>query len=270
MRRILYLITLLLLFCAACVSAEEMISPVHEKKPVNNGEDMTRPLWRFDARYMFQAYNPGCHSHTFTPRLDMPLQLAKKWQLYLRVDGPFEMNNEKGPTNPNKYYKFGASDLLTQALLIYDFDKRWSWGAGSQVVFPTARPIQLGQESYQLRPINGIRCMLPEISDGSFFLLGLRYAIDCGGFDGRHYWNEFQISPELNVMFPKGWFVTLFPSPDIRISFENSGKLFLPLNIMVGKMFGEKMIMSTEFGFPMINDYYVYDFKMETRIGFFF
>ena len=131
--------------------------------------------------------------------------------------------------------------------------------------------LQVGniQLSYESEAV-GAAQPLPEISDGSFFLLGLRYAIDCGGFDGRHYWNEFQISPELNVMFPKGWFVTLFPSPDIRISFENSGKLFLPLNIMVGKMFGEKKIMSTEFGFPMINDYYVYDFKMETRIGFFF
>jgi hypothetical protein len=39
---------------------------------------------------------------------------------------------------------------------------------------------------------------------------------------------------------------------------------------MVGKMVTRSMVASVEIGVPIVNDYEVYDFKLEARIGFFF
>ena len=39
---------------------------------------------------------------------------------------------------------------------------------------------------------------------------------------------------------------------------------------MVGKMINKSVVGSIEVGVPIIDDYRVYDFKLETRLGFFF
>jgi hypothetical protein len=38
----------------------------------------------------------------------------------------------------------------------------------------------------------------------------------------------------------------------------------------VGKSIGKGLVTSVEVGVPIINDYRIYDFKMEARISFFF
>jgi hypothetical protein len=39
---------------------------------------------------------------------------------------------------------------------------------------------------------------------------------------------------------------------------------------MVGKMLTRALVGSVEIGFPIIDDYRVYDFEMEWRLGYFF
>ena len=50
----------------------------------------------------------------------------------------------------------------------------------------------------------------------------------------------------------------------------DKGKWFVPFNAMVGKMVNKSTVASLEVGVPIVNDYQVYDFKIEGRIGFFF
>ena len=42
------------------------------------------------------------------------------------------------------------------------------------------------------------------------------------------------------------------------------------IQAVVGKMLTKNLVGSVEIGFPLIEDYHVYDFKMEWRLGFFF
>jgi hypothetical protein len=39
---------------------------------------------------------------------------------------------------------------------------------------------------------------------------------------------------------------------------------------MVGKLLRRSIVASLEIGVPIVNDYQVYDFKLEGRVGFFF
>ena len=78
------------------------------------------------------------------------------------------------------------------------------------------------------------------------------------------------MDPLFNVNLPQQWFVTLFPSSDIRLNLLDGGKLFLPFNAMVGKLVTRAIVASVEIGVPIVNDYKVYDFKLEARVGFFF
>jgi hypothetical protein len=69
--------------------------------------------------------------------------------------------------------------------------------------------------------------------------------------------------------------VNLYPSSDIRYNFAakrpgDSGRWFLPFNFMVGKMVTRSIVASIEIGVPLVDDYQVYDFKLEARVGFFF
>ena len=81
------------------------------------------------------------------------------------------------------------------------------------------------------------------------------YDFDFAGDEDRQHQSELQFAPLFNINLPQQWFVTLFPSSDIRINLMDDGKLFLPFNIMVGKMVTRSIVASVELGVPMVNDY---------------
>ncbi len=77
------------------------------------------------------------------------------------------------------------------------------------------------------------------------------------------------------MWLPNYWFINLFPSPDIRYNLgekgkKDSGRWFIPANALLGKMLSKDMVATFEVGVPLVNDYNVYDFKCEMRLGFFF
>jgi hypothetical protein len=65
--------------------------------------------------------------------------------------------------------------------------------------------------------------------------------------------------------------VTFYPSNDIRINFGDpisgqTGRLFLPLDMSIGREVTDSLTISLEAGVPIINDYPVYNFKTELRM----
>lgn len=79
----------------------------------------------------------------------------------------------------------------------------------------------------------------------------------------------------MNIALPDHWFFEFYPNSDIRYNFEekrpgDKGRWFVPLDLMIGKMLNESTVVSVEISFPLLNDYQIYDFKTEFRIGFFF
>jgi hypothetical protein len=133
----------------------------------------------------------------------------------------------------------------------------------------------MGSGKYQALPTAVLRVTTPEVTKGSWFALLGRYDVSFAGYEDRAERKEIQLAPTFNLSLPQSWFVTLNPSSDIRYNLADqrpgdTGRWFVPFNFMVGKMLSPSIISSVEVGFPIINDYRVYDFKIEGRIGFFF
>jgi len=144
-------------------------------------------------------------------------------------------------------------------------------GAAIRIIAPTGAP-DLTSGKWQALPIVGVRYMLPELSEGSFFTGLARYDVSFAGDPSKRNISNLQIAPTLNIMLPDHWFVTFYPDPDIRINYGDpiagqTGRLFLPMDFLVGRDLTKTITMSLEIGVPMIKDYPVYDFKTVTRLN---
>ena len=100
----------------------------------------------------------------------------------------------------------------------------------------------------------------------------LRWAVSFAGDPSRRNINEPQIAPTLNIALPERWFVTFYPSNDIRINYGDpvagqTGRLFLPFDAAIGRNITDRVTAYLEMSVPMISNYPVYKFKTELRIS---
>ena len=246
----------------------------------NNGQDFTRPQDLFQVRYLYQtAVGTGSAPGTFrqvttdtvTLRSDVKFDIASQWQLVMRGDLPFTDKNPLTADNPNGDTVHGLGDASLQAALVRQIDARWAAGAGVRVIAPTGAD-DLTSGKWQSMPIAGVRYMLPELSQGSFFLALFRYDVSFAGDQTKKNISNLQFAPELNINLPDRWFITFYPSTDIRINDGDpisgqTGRLFLPADVMIGHNLTKDVVMSLEVGVPIIKDYPVYNFKTHIRFN---
>ena len=268
--------TLVLAFLSLAFSVSATASEVGENQQINNGQDITRPLSRVDARYQYQLLKEGRSKNIFTFRSDRPIVLSEHWGIGLRADLPLDLTNKVAADEPEGDLRFGLGDVLGQILLARKFNDQWAAAAGTQFIFPTGSTGQMGDGKYQVVPTVGVRRSLPGVSNGTFAAFLMRYAVDYAGSSKRSSISTLEMAPMFNWMLPRDWFFTAFPSPDIQINFQDKGAVFLPFDIMIGKTIPRKAVFSVELGFPMYHsgdlaDFYTtYEFKMEARVGFFY
>ena len=236
----------------------------------NNGEDLTRPPAQFDFRYEFEAKADDVWQDTFTLRVNRPFSLGEGWKIGTRLDIPFVLTNKSSSDNPDGKGTLGFGDVLIQAVLIDEFTNRWAAGLGPRLLVPTSGQDQFGTGKIQLGPIGGVRYSLPEISEGSFVELVVRYARDVGGQPGRSHINRLRWSPTYNVNLPQKWFITFFPSQDVEINFGDNNKWFFPMDFLVGKHLSSRTLISLEASVPLIKQYDAYHFKLQARLAFTF
>lgn len=239
---------------------------------INNGQDITRPVTRVDVRYQFVNVPHGYHQDIYTLRSDGAIKLSSKWEIALRGDIPTVYGDVPAGDNETAKMQFSLGDIVTQAVPVYILNERIGFGAGVQLLWPTATNDQSGTGKYVVMPLAGMRISLPEISNGSFFLPYARYEVSYAGSSQRNDINKLQFAPCLNVMLPKKLFVVLWPDPEIAYDFEQNAWT-IPANFMIGKMFAKNIVGSIECFIPMFEDKdYVrpYNFKTEARMGFFF
>ncbi len=246
----------------------------------NNGQDFTRPETLFQLRYLYQT-KPGAGAAQGTTRevtsdnvilrADYQFALAPQWKIALRTDLPFDTKNPISNDNPTGNYLHGLGDADFQAAILHDFDARWAAGIGARLIAPTGDD-NLTSGKWQALPLAGFRYMLPEVSSGSYFIALARYDVSFAGDPTKRNISNLQLAPEFNIALPNHWFFTFYPNPDIRINYGDAitgqtGRLFLPLDVMLGRNLTKDIIASIEVSVPIIKDYPVYNFKTEARFN---
>jgi hypothetical protein len=237
------------------------------EEPLNNDEDFTRPLARFDFRYQFQDKSNGVEQSAFTLRLQQPIPLSSDWELATRADLPFVLNDGTSSDNPSGETRFGLGDFLTQFVLVNTVTERFAYGVGLRTLYPTATQDQFGSGRYRLIPLVGVRGFLSEISLGTFFQPIVRYDFDVGGDDRRKHVSQLQFSPTFNLVLPHRWFVTLYPAQDIVLNNLGGHRWFVPADFLVGRNISKVTVASIEVSIPIVKQFTLYDFKLEGRIS---
>jgi outer membrane putative beta-barrel porin/alpha-amylase len=246
----------------------------------NNGQDFTRPETLFQLRYLYLT-KPGTGATEGTARevtsdnvilrADYQFALAPQWKIALRADLPFDTKNPISNDNPTGNYLSGVGDADVQAAILHDFDARWAAGIGARLIAPTGDD-NLTSGKWQAMPLAGFRYMLPEVSKGSYFIALARYDVSFAGDPAKKNISNLQLAPELNIALPNHWFFTFYPNPDIRINYGDAvtgqtGRLFLPFDVMLGRNLTKDVVASIEVSVPIIKDYPVYNFKTEARFN---
>ena len=204
------------------------------------------------------------NEHAFRPDRGA-VQAPPQWELNFRTEIPVVWTNGVTPENPTGATVSGFGNVLAQAWIVHDLDQRWAVALGGQLITPTSTN-SVSTDAWEQVTGFVVRAMLPEISSGSYFAPQVRYGIDFEGNDDGRMLRQLRIAPTLNINLPHDLFFTLYPSPDIRLNYgtpvwNQTGRLFLPLNFLIGWKPTDHTVVSAEFGIPIIKDFPVYTFK---------
>jgi hypothetical protein len=247
----------------------------------NTGNDLFRPpanLFQMMDQYRTapgSGSTPGSTrdvtTETLNLRMDHSLDLAPKWILALRADVPLLAKNPLTSDNPDGGYVGGFGDADVQAVIIHNLDQRWTVGFGARLITPTGDDM-LGSGKWQIMPGGGFRYALWEISPSSYFEPLVRYDVSFAGDPTKKNISNLQFAPTLNIGLPDRWFLSFYPSPDIRFNYGDpitgqTGRLFLPFDVRVGRQLSNNIALSFELGVPIIKDYPVYNLKTQVRLN---
>ena len=247
----------------------------------NTGNDLFRPPSNlFQMMYNYRTA-PGSGStpgstrdvttDTLNLRIDHSLDLAPQWILALRADLPLLAKNPVTSSNPEGDYFSGVGDADVQAVIIHNLDQRWTVGFGARLITPTGGDT-FGAGKWQIMPVAGVRYALWEINSSSYFEPVVRYDVSFAGDPTRRNISNLQFAPTFNLGLPDRWFLTFYPSADIRINYGDpitgqTGRLFLPFDARIGRQLSKNVALSFELGVPIIRDYPVYNLKAEVRLN---
>ena len=199
-----------------------------QDQDANTGNDLFRPPANlFQMMYDYKTA-PGSGSapgstrdvttETLNLRMDHSLDLAPLWILALRADLPLLAKNPISSSNPEGNYFGGVGDADVQAIIIHNLNQRWTIGFGGRLITPTGGDT-FGSGKWQIMPAAGFRYALWEISSSSYFEPVVRYDVSFAGDPTRRNISILQFGPTFNLGLPDRWFLTFYPSPDIRINY---------------------------------------------------
>ena len=246
----------------------------------NAGEDFFKPPNLFQMMTYYRTAprssitngsTTSVTTETFKLRHDHSFDLAPTWALILRSDLPLLARNPVSSSNPDGDYLYGVGDVDLQAVIFHNLSQRWAVGFGARLYAPTGGNT-LGTGKWQIMPIVGARYALWEINSSSFFEPIVRYDASFAGDPTKKNISNLQFAPALNIGLPDRWFITFYPSADIRINLGDpitgqTGRLFLPFDARVGRKLSDNVSLSFELGVPIIKDYPLYNIKTQVRLN---
>jgi len=237
----------------------------------NTGQDITRPVRRFDIRYQYVNFPRGADRNIVIFRTDQPFRMSKRWIIDTRLDVPLMCGKAAYPGRRYKHNQFALSDIFTQFIATYYASQRWAYGVGIRLLWPTAYRQNDGLGKYIANPLVGAHVCLPEISPGSFFECGVLYAFDYAGKRDYKHISRIGFWPTFHVMLSQRNFITLYANQEIVYDFVADGFMW-PFDITLGRMIGRSLVASIEAFIPMFrsHNYKPWDCRVEARIGIFF
>lgn len=244
-----------------------------ESLRANNGFDVTRPQSSFEVRGLDQT---SSNDTSKTNKAQMLLRVESKipldvdWRLGVLAQVPLVQKTTTDFETQSVDHEFGLGDAIFQVVVAHAIDERWAFGVGARVSVQTGAD-SLGSGEWQVMPALGVRYMLFELGQDSYFVPSMRYALSIPGNPGARRISEPQIAPTLNIDLPGPFFITFYPSHDIRINYGapiagQTGRLFLPFDALVGARLTDKVQLSFEGSVPIVKAYPVYNFKAEARL----
>ena len=161
---------------------------------------------------------------TFKLRGDYAFDLSPDWQFVVRGDLPYLAKDPVNSVNPDGEFIYGLGDADVQGTIIHTFDSRWKAGAAVRLITPSGDwDNGLGSGLWRVQPAAGFRYSLPEISSGSYFEPFARYDQSFAGDPAKKEISNLQFAPFVNFSLPDRFFLSLYPSPDIRWNFGPAG-----------------------------------------------
>ena len=239
-----------------------------ERHDVNVGQSVAHPLSRFDLRARYMAFEGDSEAEIVEARLEHPVSLDAGWTLNTRVVVAGWVTNLSSHDNRRGDYSAGIGDLSTQLFLIAPTAGKTTLGFGLRNNFPTAGADQFGRGKYRVAPLLVVQRSANWISPGSFYGLGIRNDFSIAGDHGHRKVNELQLVPIVTVLLPQQSFVTLFP--EIVIDWELDNRVFVPLDLEVGRKYAANQAASLRMQLPLVNDLHNYEWTMELRWSLFF
>jgi len=259
------------------VSAGQEAAGGQDKAPEstheNNGFDVTRPQSSFEVRGLDQTSSNDTsktNKAELLLRVESKIPLDVAWRLGVLAQVPLVQKTTTDFEPQSVEHEFGLGDAVFQAFVAHDINERWAFGVGARVSAQTGAD-SLGSGEWQVMPGLGVRYMLFELGPDSYFVPTMRYAVSVPGNPGARRISEPQIAPTLNIDLPGPFFITFYPSHDIRINFGapisgQTGRLFLPFDALIGARLSDKVQLSFEGSVPIVKEYPVYNFKVEARL----
>ena len=257
----------------AHAAAQQSGTPI---PPDNTGSDSLKPPHNlFQMAYQYETTQGSENTRKVTNdtlhlRLGHLTKLTPPWGLVLRAALPLVTNNPISSGNPDGTYVAGVGDAYVQSLFIHDASGRTAVGFGARLILPSGGD-DFGSGKWQLMPIVGMRAALPEINSSSYLEPRVRFQASVAGDPMKKNIRNLQFAPTFNLGLPDHWFITLYPSYDIRVNLEDTtgqkGRLFLPFDAWAGRKLSKHSTLSIEVGVPIIRDYPVFDFETEIRLN---
>ena len=209
-----------------------------ESDSTNNGGDITRPQNSFETRLNDQtSASPTSQTNrdTLILRLNSKVTLDNGWKLAMLAQVPVETVSTVTFDPLGSDQVFGIGNAVFQSILAHAINERWAFGVGARLV---ARSVSddVGNGKWQIMPGFGVRYSILEWGTDSYFVPAVHYAMSFAGDPSARRISEPQIAPTLNIDLPGRWFLTFYPSYDIRINFGapkagQTGPLFLPFDV---------------------------------------
>jgi hypothetical protein len=181
-------------------SAGQEVPTSQDKSPEstreNDGFDLTRPQSSFEVRGLDQT---SSNDTSKTNKAQMLLRVESKipldvdWRLGVLAQVPLVQKTSTDFETQSVDHEFGLGDAIFQVVVAHAIDERWAFGVGARVSAQTGAD-SLGSGEWQVMPGLGVRYMLFDLGQDSYFVPSMRYALSIPGNPGARRISEPQIA----------------------------------------------------------------------------